>query len=87
MAKEQGLSLEPTKISGLCGRLLCCLAYEAATYAELKKSFPECGNRVDTVYGKGRVVKINVIAQTLLIELKDGQQVNISSDEIKNRVN
>jgi len=84
MAKEQGLSLEPTKISGLCGRLLCCLAYEADMYEDLKKNFAKCGSLVNTTYGKGKVVKVNVIAQKMLVELKDGQMVNISSDQLKN---
>jgi len=83
MAKDQGLSLDPTKISGLCGRLLCCLGYEAETYNELSKGLPKSGSRVMTAYGEGKVSKINVIAQTVLIELEDKRQVSIKVDELK----
>ena len=83
MAKDQGLSLDPAKISGLCGRLLCCLAYEAETYSQLNKENPKCGSRINTPYGAGRVLKVNVIARTLLIELEEGRQITIGTDELK----
>jgi cell fate regulator YaaT (PSP1 superfamily) len=83
MAKEQGLSLDPTKISGLCGRLLCCLGYEAETYSELSKGLPKVGSRVMTAYGEGKVSKVNVIAQAALIELEDRRQVSVKVDELK----
>ena len=86
MAKDQGFSLDPAKISGLCGRLLCCLAYEADTYSELIKKLPKCGSRVMTAYGEGKVSKLNVIAQKILIELEDGRQITIKADELKNTV-
>ena len=83
MAKDQGLSLDPTKISGLCGRLLCCLGYEAQTYNELSKGLPKVGSRVMTAYGEGKVSKINVIAQKALVELEDRRQVSMKVDELK----
>jgi len=61
MAKEQGLSLNPTKISGTCGRLMCCLKYEQDTYEELLKTMPKVGAYVDTPVGKGYVEEINLL--------------------------
>jgi len=86
MAKDQGVSLDPAKISGLCGRLLCCLSYEAKAYHELNEGLPKCGTRVMTAYGEGKVSKLNIIAQTILVELEDGRQVTIKADELKNIV-
>ncbi len=83
MAKEQGLSLNPTKISGQCGRLMCCLTYENDTYLELKKTFPPPGRMVKTHRGKGKVLRHNVICDRLLIRLEDGQEVEIQKDEIQ----
>jgi cell fate regulator YaaT (PSP1 superfamily) len=63
MAKDQNLSLSPTKISGICGRLMCCLKYEHETYLELKASLPKVGDRVKTPNGMGKVVDIDVLKQ------------------------
>jgi len=86
MAKDQGLSLDPTKISGLCGRLLCCLEYEADTYSEFLKDLPKCGSKIVTSFGEGKVIKQNVLSKTLLVEFDDGRQITISADEIKPKV-
>ena len=67
MAKEQGLSLNPTKISGTCGRLMCCLKHEQATYEELAKITPRIGSIVKTPQGKGRVDDANLITGKLRI--------------------
>jgi cell fate regulator YaaT (PSP1 superfamily) len=56
MAKEQNLSLNPTKISGICGRLMCCLNYEQETYEKIRKRLPKVKSIVNTVYGKGEVI-------------------------------
>lgn len=69
MAKEQGLSLSPVKISGTCGRLMCCLKYEQAAYADLLKHTPKVGAIVKTPEGKGLVVENNLIAGTLKVKL------------------
>ena len=69
MAKEQGLSLNPTKISGTCGRLMCCLKYEQDTYEHLLRVTPKVGAIVDTPDGKGRVVENNLITGMLKITL------------------
>ena len=59
-AKDQGLVLNPSKVSGQCGRLKCCLVYEQATYAEARKGLPKLGKRVVTETGDGRVVEVDV---------------------------
>lgn len=71
MAKNQQLSLNPSKISGICGKLLCCLKYENDTYVELMERLPDVGNRVLTEFGEGRVRSINMISETLMVEYKD----------------
>ncbi len=69
MAKEQGLSLSPVKISGTCGRLMCCLKYEQEAYTDLLKHTPKIGAIVKTPEGKGLVVENNLIARTLKVKL------------------
>lgn len=69
MAKEQGLSLNPTKISGCCGRLMCCLKYEEETYEELMKITPRLGAFVETSEGKGTVVETNLITGKVKVRL------------------
>ena len=76
MAKEQGLSLNPGKISGLCGRLMCCLSYENDYYSEVYKKMPKMGAEVSTPEGKGTVVGENMLKQTLRVKIeKDGSLV------------
>ncbi|MEE0875554.1 MAG: stage 0 sporulation family protein [Ruminococcus sp.] len=69
MAKEQGLSLSPVKISGTCGRLMCCLKYEQEAYTDLLRHTPKVGAIVKTPDGKGLVVETNLIARTLKVKL------------------
>ncbi len=69
MAKDQGLSLNTSKISGLCGRLLCCLNYEDEMYEELKKDMPDYGDEIDTPDGLGKVIGLNVISQVIKVRL------------------
>lgn len=71
MAKEQSLSLNPTKISGTCGRLMCCLKYEQSVYEELIHLTPKTGAMVDTPEGRGRVVESNVLTGNLKVRLED----------------
>ncbi len=83
MAKEQGLSLNPTKISGQCGRLMCCLTYENETYRDLKKSVPKIGRTIEVDGRKGKVVRHNVIGGTITMRLEeDDQEVEVEIDEI-----
>ena len=67
MAKEQGLSLNPAKISGSCGRLMCCLAYEQKSYEYLNSITPQVGSIVRTPDGEGTVIEVNVVADTLKV--------------------
>ena len=73
MAKNQDLALNPTKINGLCGRLLCCLNYEDELYKELRKDMPEIGTIVETKYGKGKVKNVNIFNHTYDVELENNE--------------
>lgn len=75
MAKDQNLSLNPSKISGLCGRLMCCLKYENDAYEEAKKKMPDIGEKVETPEGPGRVVGLNLLEHLLQINLLESEQV------------
>lgn len=86
MAKQQGLSLNPTKISGQCGRLMCCLTFENETYRKLKAKFPKIGKTVKTKKYKGKVTRHNVIRNRISIRVEGGQEIEINPAEIiKNR--
>jgi cell fate regulator YaaT (PSP1 superfamily) len=71
MAREQGLALNPSRLAGMCGRLKCCLRYEYATYTELKRNIPNVGKRVQSVHGDGKVLRQNILKQTVLIQLDE----------------
>jgi cell fate regulator YaaT (PSP1 superfamily) len=75
MAKDQNLSLNPSKISGLCGRLMCCLKYENDDYEEAKKLMPDIGARIETPEGPGRVVGLNLLERLLQVRLLDEEHV------------
>ncbi|MFJ8066782.1 stage 0 sporulation family protein [Psychrobacillus sp. NPDC096426] len=75
MAKDQNLSLNPSKISGLCGRLMCCLKYENDEYEEAREQMPDIGDKIETPDGLGRVVSMNILERVLRIELNDPQRV------------
>lgn len=76
MAKEQNLSLNPTKISGICGRLMCCLKYEQDNYEEIRKRLPKTGSIVKTPEGKGEVVGNNTIRESVRVKINyDGEEV------------
>jgi cell fate regulator YaaT (PSP1 superfamily) len=83
MVKEQGLALNPTKISGICGRLMCCLAYEYEMYADFKKDFPKLGKRITIPQGEGKVIKHNVLGSTITVALDDGKEITLSVKDIK----
>ena len=82
MAKEQSLSLNPTKISGQCGRLMCCLTYEYATYQSLKKKLPKIGRTVKTVSGKGKVIRHNAICNRITVRLEGGMEVETTVNQL-----
>ena len=83
MAKEQDLSLNPTKISGQCGRLMCCLTYEFETYKALKKSFPKTGKRVKTPDGEGKVIRHNVMANQVTVRLDGGSETDVCLKDVE----
>lgn len=77
MAKNQNLSLNPTKINGLCGRLLCCLNYENKTYTDLKKNLPKIGSKIKVNKVEGKVVNINIFNNKVLLETEDRKLVEV----------
>ncbi len=86
MAKEQGLSLNPTKISGCCGRLMCCLKYEQDTYEALLKVTPKQGALVSTPEGKGVVTEVNLLTGKLKVRLDkspDSPPVDMTRKDVK----
>lgn len=82
MAKLQKATLDPTKISGRCGRLKCCLRYEYDTYVELQKELPPAGSEVVTQQGKGRVLNQEILAQQLLVEMEDNRRLLIDARDV-----
>ena len=82
MAKNQGLPLNPSKISGVCGRLMCCLQYEHDTYKEMAKELPKPGSHMQTPDGPGKVLKNEIINQKVVILLDDGSLMTYHKDEL-----
>ncbi|MFN3431522.1 MAG: stage 0 sporulation family protein [Candidatus Sericytochromatia bacterium] len=82
LAKEQDLSLNPSKLSGACGRLKCCLSYEVDAYREMKASLPKQGDRVLTAEGEGRVLDVRAANERCLIELLDGRVLEIAGNRM-----
>ncbi|MDO9556473.1 MAG: stage 0 sporulation family protein [Coriobacteriia bacterium] len=80
MAKEQDLPLNPLKISGLCGRLMCCLRYEYEAYKDYKQRAPKCGTLVETPTGEGKVVSLNTPKETVTVRLPDGERITVPLD-------
>jgi cell fate regulator YaaT (PSP1 superfamily) len=87
MAKEQNLFLNPTKISGICGRLLCCLSFEQDAYESFHKECPKTGKRFSTSLGMARVIRSNFFKKTLTIFLDDGSEREMGLDEWHEIVN
>ncbi|MEO8601826.1 MAG: regulatory iron-sulfur-containing complex subunit RicT [bacterium] len=86
MAKEQGLSLNPSKLAGMCGRLKCCLRYEYDTYLELGRALPRIGAVVQSTKGDGVVVRQNVLKQTVLVRrAEDGVEVEAQLEDLVER--
>jgi cell fate regulator YaaT (PSP1 superfamily) len=85
MAKEQGLALNPTKISGQCGRLLCCLGYEFETYCSLKKGLPKCGRRVQIDGREMEIIDQNVLAQKVTVRFQDGKTAQYTNEELESK--
>jgi cell fate regulator YaaT (PSP1 superfamily) len=83
MAKEQGISLTPTEITGMCGRLRCCLAYEYEQYAEARKLLPKRGKRVSTPSGEGKVIEVIALKSAIVVEMDSGGQHEFSAQDVQ----
>ena len=82
MAKDQSLSLNPSKLAGMCGRLKCCLRYEYDTYLALGRALPAVGKQVESVNGNGVVTRHNLLKQTVMIRREDGVEVEASLEDL-----
>ncbi len=87
MAKEQNLSLNPTKISGQCGRLMCCLTYEFDVYRKLKNDYPKVNSWVTTPSGKGKIIRHNVMTGQVTVRLEDGEEIELQRKDVKQNAN
>ena len=83
MAKMQKATLDPSKISGYCGRLKCCLRYEDNTYTELKNRLPRKNTRVKTMHGEGKVVDTQILTQLVVVEYDNGEKITVSVSELQ----
>jgi cell fate regulator YaaT (PSP1 superfamily) len=81
MAKLQKLPLSSGKISGICGRLMCCLFYEYKSYRDLSKGLPKEGQTIETPHGKGKVTSVNVLKRLAYVELEDGRVEKVPFNE------
>ena len=82
MAKTQGLSLNPAKISGLCGRLMCCLKYENNHYTETARLMPKVGSEVVTPDGRARVESVNLLKKSVLVKIVNGDAVEFKTFDV-----
>lgn len=83
MAKVQGLVPNPQKVSGLCGRLMCCLAYEHEVYCEMMKTFPKAGTLVETPKGPGKIKELLVMRNMVKVAIGPGQLIDVPLSDIK----
>ncbi len=81
MAKNQNIALNPTKINGCCGRLLCCLNYEDDQYTECRKCLPNIGQKIKTDTGVGKVVSLDILNQEYSVLLENGNVITVSAKE------
>ena len=78
MAKEQALPLNPSKISGVCGRIKCCMAYEFNVYKELNRGLPKMGAKIQVAEGRGRVINLDILKRLVYVDTGEGKIVKIS---------
>jgi len=83
MAKEQNISLNPQKISGVCGRLMCCLNFEYEHYREAKSCLPKVGSRVETEQGPGKLKEVNVLRDRVTIALEEGGHIELPTQALR----
>lgn len=77
MARDQGLSLNPTKLNGACGRLMCCLQFEKEAYDDAHKRLPKAGKKVRTPQGSGTVTDVNLLAEKVSVKFENGEDVEV----------
>ena len=84
MAKNQGIALNPSKINGLCGRLLCCLTYEDEEYSRCQKGLPNVGQTVKTDQGSGKVISVDILNRKYKVDV-DGiiKEIELGCDKCK----
>ena len=85
MAREQNIVVDPSKISGICGRLFCCLSYELKFYREKAQEFPKVGSIVETESGKGEVVHVNFLMNIVKVRYEDGREENLDVSRVKTK--
>ena len=83
VAKDQGLSLNPSKISGVCDRLMCCLRYEHEQYCEMRREAPREGSMVTVPQGRGKVVEVRILTDEVIVELEDGSRVATKTCQVE----
>ena len=83
MAKDQGISLAPSEITGMCGRLRCCLMHENEMYKEARKNMPKQGKRVHTPRGEGKVIRLNPLSQKVTVDLGEDGIIEFDPDEVE----
>lgn len=83
MAKEQGVSLAPSEITGMCGRLRCCLMYEHEQYIDAKEDLPKCGKKVTTPRGEGEVVRLNPLRKEVHVDLGESGIQRFENEEVE----
>jgi cell fate regulator YaaT (PSP1 superfamily) len=82
MAKQQDLPLSPMEISGACGRLLCCLAYENEFYGEQKKRMPKVGRVINTPQGEAKIISVNLLLETVTVMFPGGMTATFDLEEL-----
>jgi len=85
MAREQNIVVDPSKISGICGRLFCCLSYELKFYREKAQEFPKVGSIVETESGKGEVIHVNFLMNIVKVRYEDGREENLDVSRVKTK--
>lgn len=83
MAKDQNLAMNPAKVSGVCGRLMCCLAYEYDTYEDMLKNFPKKGKWVMSPKGRVKIVDINIFTKKAQVVMEDGMELILDVEDLK----
>jgi len=83
MAKNQNLPLNPSEISGVCGKLLCCLAFEDEHYVDMRSGLPKVGAKLTSAAGRGKVVDVNVLTRRITVMWETGTRVEVDADEFR----